>query len=323
MKNELLRYFTSDAFRSCISEHYDELTADQKHSIITSGKVDLKQKLEDMKKLRDSFADEEKNSDIYDDVIGNIADYERLVSYMTEPKPGTVFVRNVCTYDRESPLCTDQEGWAKPFASFESVIKSIRDEAQDEEYDFRDPDYTWFFIQQFELADGEYKWVAQYVVLFDGTVVEGDFEWEEMRGNYWMSVLVLTPFEAGDIIHVDFRPFRPPFNAVILRKESFEDGYDCAVYGPCTPKILYIDHDGDLTYDTLAGFYSGGYNFSPVPSVKLPDGELWHDEEIIGEISRFIRENPNGADIIEKYCNEKYEKREYALDAEEIRGLMK
>lgn len=323
MKNEILKYFTSEPFRSCISDHYDELTADQKHDIISSGKVGLKQKLEDMKKLRDSFSDEEKNSDIYQDVIGNIADYERLISYMTEPKPGTVFVRNVCSYDRESPMCTDQEGWAQPFASFEDVIKSIREQAQDEEYDFRDPDFTWFHIQQFELNNGEYKCVAQYIVLFEGTVVEGDFEYEEMQGDYWMSVLVPTPFEPGDIIYVDYSPFLPDFNAVVIRKESFENGYNCDINGPCTPKILFRDNDGNLVCDTLAGFYSGGYNFSPVPTVKLSDEELRGKEKIIGEISRFIRENENGAVIIERYCDEKHEKRQYALDADEIRELMK
>ena len=323
MKNEISRYFTSDAFRSYISDHYDELTAEQLHSIIASGKVDLTQKLEDMKKLRDSFSEEEMTLDAYRDVIGNIADYERLVSYMTGSEPGTVFVRNVCSYDRDSPMCTDQEGWARPFASFESAIKSIREEAKDEEYGFRDPGYTWFHIQQFGLADGEYKWVAQYDVLFDGTVVHGDFEYEEMHGEYGMSALVPTPFEVGDIIYVDFRPFRPPFNAVVLRKESFEDGTAFGRYGLCTPRILYIDHDGDLTYDTLAGFYPGNYSFSPVPSARLSDGELLYKEKIIAEISRFIRENRNGADIIEGYCKEKHEKNEYALDAEEIRELMK
>ena len=74
----------------------------------------------------------------------------------------------------------------------------------------------------------------------DDDEIRAWFDWGTHCGDWTYPPI---PFDFGDIITIDMRPFYNDFNGVIVR---IGDNYDC-----CAVAYIYVDENGLLGCETL------------------------------------------------------------------------
>ena len=101
------------------------------------------------------------------------------------------------------------------------------------------------------------------------------------------------PYKEGDIITIDCRPFHKPFHALITFSHDTIHEYRCLCY------IFEPYYNRVLTINPINHFYVGFDEFSPLVNISKFKGELPPNEEIIREVSRYIKTHEYGASKIE------------------------
>jgi len=109
--------------------------------------------------------------------------------------------------------------------------------------------------------------------------------WHYWEGSHhWTAPPI--PFDFGDIITIDMRPFYEDFRGVIIR---IEDNKDC-----CAIACIYCDEDGYLDNQTLKHNMRGILTkVSPLYRAELFKGELPENESVLRNISEAIKKVPS------------------------------
>lgn len=195
-------------------------------------------------------------------------------------------------YDPE--IFNQKDSFACPVPSLEKAIEYIRQEDK-ETGDIRsdkDPinECIWYTLEKWRHVIGEgYQRIYTYYVV-DRQVVYFAREDQRYRMPSRSRHLNLpVPFNPGDILTVDCRPFAPPVHAVLLEKG---DNVDC-----CCLQILYRDiYTGKWTTCALKhglmleAVEDGGYQpfSSPLYRLERFEGPLPKNESHMSRVSKFI-----------------------------------
>lgn len=192
-------------------------------------------------------------------------------------------------YDNE--IYNDKRCFLCPVGSFEKATERIRYDKAVEGSDVSDAEScVWYILEKWKLdEDGDYCRLYTYYIIDEKAVyfekgAGGSCHPFESR-NLNLSV----PFDVGDILTVDCRPFAPPVHAVLIEKG---DNIDC-----CCLQVLYKDlYTGEwMTCSLKHGLRlksaeGGGYLplSSPLLRLRLCDDGISDDEALLRSISEYI-----------------------------------
>lgn len=197
----------------------------------------------------------------------------------------------------------------KPFLSFELVMRYIQRETAElcelyEESLEQCMEHIWYEVEKF-ISDesGELLHKTTWTLNAKGEIVffklsrdlkknfihqnknddwEAWFVWE--GSGHWEYPPV--PFDFGDIITIDMRPFYEAFHGVIVR---LGDNCDC-----CAVACIYCDEEGNLYCGTLKhNMHKVLTKVSPLYRAKTYSGELLENERALKTISAAIKKIPS------------------------------
>lgn len=293
-----LKYIESEPYRKWLEENSDKLDRYDYMQLILGARADIRDKLPDLIKLRDSLDETDNELCELDEAI--IA-FSKAIAIMNGEYPGIRFMKELGCYNENDKY---EINYCFPCGgdTFEQGVEASYAEAYG--YELGDDDYlTWNVMCGYEKYTNDiYELPTDRVVYrfgHDGVVwtasVYGIFPDKEISNFYDdMGALdLITPFEAGDIITIDCRPFHYVFHAVVIPKNAALGEYeDC-----CSPCVLFLKK-GKIHRSTLNYMFRDHDSFSPLLRAEIFDGELPENEKLIGEIGKYIRTHEDGAEKI-------------------------
>lgn len=197
----------------------------------------------------------------------------------------------------------------KPFLSFERVMSYIQRETADLCESFEEAleqciEHIWYEVEKFIPNEhGELLHKITWTLNAKGEIVffqlsrdlmkkyihqnknddwEVWFDWE--GSSHWEYPPV--PFDFGDIITIDMRPYYEVFHGVIVR---LGDNRDC-----CAVACIYCNKEGNLCCSTLKHNMDKVLTkVSPLYRAKTYSGELLENEQALNTISAAIKKIPS------------------------------
>ena len=199
----------------------------------------------------------------------------------------------------------------KPFLTFESVEKWIAHETalykEGLEHEEEIVDLLWYEVEKFipdtsDELQRKFTWTLNAlgeIVFFELDYHYAEralrmYDWEKCfpwqgSGNWEYPPV---PFDFGDIITIDMRPFYKDIRGVIV---SIGDNYGC-----CAIKCIYADKSGLLYCNTLKHDLDMVLTqVSPLYRAKRYDGELPENEKALKTIADAIKKIPSLTSITE------------------------
>ena len=159
---------------------------------------------------------------------------EEALRELHTSRPGEIFCFFEAWYDRD--VFGEKMFFETPVSSYGKAIDLIRREIEEskDENGERDPDVLdWYVLEKWRV-DENGDWSQTFTwYLFDEEPVFFHKEGEKDHPYRFIHLNLPVPFEPGDILTVDCRPFAPPVNALLVEKG---DNGDC-----CCLQILYRD----------------------------------------------------------------------------------
>lgn len=197
----------------------------------------------------------------------------------------------------------------KPFLSFELVMRYIQRETAEqcelyEESLEQCMERIWYEVEEFIPDDnGELLHKITWTLNAKGEILffersndlkkrflhqDGNDDWGtwlDWEGSgFWEYPPV--PFDFGDIITIDMRPFYEAFHGVIVRLGDNRDG--------CAVACIYCDEDGNLYCSTLKhNMHKDLSRISPLYRAETYAGELPENEQALKMSSAAIKKIPS------------------------------
>ena len=321
-REKLLREQIRDpAYSAWLIENIDEITSSAWIDLALHSTVPLAEKIEYLRLMKQSEMFNTTDAKLkdwkefihekLDDCLNVLTKAFDLINPETQPAD-TMFLRTSKWHDRDDGFLCYRE-CSEVHRTFQQVLDAIRVEyADDCDYDlsklpadFHPDEFTWLWnkVTCYQLQDGEYKELMQYIVSEDGNIwnvslpidITGHrrirfHDYSDEMGSLYLP----TPFMPGDILTVDCRPFHEPAHAVVIYTHNPGFDYDC-----CAPGCLGMV-DGKWTLHSVKHYFCGNEEFSPLLHIGIYEGELPEEETLIADVSRFIKANPGGAEMIDK-----------------------
>lgn len=206
----------------------------------------------------------------------------------------------------------------KPFLSFESVMSYIQRETARQCEVFEESlelckERIWYEVEKFVPDDSsellhKITWTlnAKGEIMFfelgEDFKEEFNFPDEDYVWNTWFHwsgsgfwEYPPVPFDFGDIITIDMRPFYEAFHGVIVRLGDNRDG--------CAVACIYCDEDGNLYCSTLKhNMHKDLSKISPLYRAETYAGELPENEQALKMISAAVKKIPSvNADKNDEY----------------------
>lgn len=167
--------------------------------------------------------------------------------------------------------------------TYGDVLDTIKGKYNGEEPDeFAD---RWNIVEKYDLKDGVYGKLWTKLISEKGEIWNGycpsDLDKDKTPILQCNCIFVLpAPYESGDIITLDSRPFRKVCHAVVIFKGDNDEVF--------SPWCLWIQ-DGKPILDELCKCCDGFESVSPFFKLARFQGELPENEQIIGEVSRWLK----------------------------------
>ena len=284
-----LKYIESESLRKWLEEDHTKFDESDMVNLILKGRADIREKLCNLKVLREKYYDISEDIKDYfiEEMDKYIRNYERAIELMGNPAHDTVFMHESGYYSEDSFDGTDR-CCASPFKTFESVLEYISEAVREDELD--DDSLSWNVVTRYDVKDGQYEVTAEYVIGHNGVVW---FAFTEDK-LYFNGLNLPTPFQCGDIVTIDVRPFHPLTHGVVIWKYNLAGNReDC-----CSPSVLYKSEDG-IEVRALKHLFNFRGIFSPLNKVEIFNGDLPEDESILGKVSEYIKTHDNGAEAID------------------------
>ena len=180
---------------------------------------------------------------------------------LLEMNPGEVLYLKEAWYDDEVLDEQMKERGTAAFMSFDAARNHIRREMSEEEWD--EDTCCWNVLEKWKPGmDGIMDKVYTYYLIGEDVVYidtekfrNGRFERGlsgDFNGIYNVAYVMQVPFEVGDIVLIDQRPFAPVRHGLILCKGGFKD-------------------DNYVLYKDIKGFW----NLRNLKSIKAADGVMY------------------------------------------------
>ena len=262
----------------------DELQGWQIVELICGARKDLKDKYEMLKKLSEKETEEEK-AERYSATFAMRNAITALEGL--EVKHGEVLLNMEYGYDCD--IEDEKIYGASPHFSLESVMKYVNEEYSYLDENEKENATYWYRLEKYipgVIDDLDLPY--DYTIAPNGEIWFTDnvnFEHRDFASSQNLSLPV--PFEIGDIIKIDCRPFAPLKHAVIV---EIGDNWGC-----CTVQCLWINNDGKVKRGALKHtslFDDKSFiEVSPLYRAERFDGELTENEACLKEISKYVYGN--------------------------------
>ena len=311
------RYIESKQMRDYLVSIVDKLQKWQIIELICGARAGIKDKIDSLLWLSEFETDDEKkdeNSAYYTAKIG-----KRFLDELVL-KQGEVFLNMEYGYDDEK---AEEKIWgAAPHFSVKSIIKYVNEEYEELDEKEKQDALYWYRLEKYapQNGDDELDWRCYYTVAPNGEIwYSRDLKKDEGRSFDDSQDLNLpVPFEIGDMITIDCRPFAPVKHAVILEKGNN--------WGCCSVQCVWISENGKirtgaLKHSTLFDDKSF-IRVSPLYRAELLDGKLSPEEQPLKEISKFVYRNEEKGKNFGKYIFDT-DKRGKGLKFENIQKYIK
>lgn len=214
-----------------------------------------------------------------DGFFSALADAVSMVIQEMQPKPREFFYLTVCSYEED--IAHTREETLGAFLSWEQIFEAIQ-KCWSSDADFEGL-LTWFYVEKW-IPDGNGRLENKYSYEVVGGKVcycccEDLSVHERLDLGGYTDPNLPVPFQAGDIVTIDCRPFAPVRHVVILNR-------DC-----CCLQALY--HAGNGTWDTGAvkhGYIIPHYagKLSPLYRLASFHGQLPEEERLLEKVSRYV-----------------------------------
>lgn len=230
-----------------------------------------------------------------------------------EAKPGELFYIQSLWMDRES-WDTDRYGMA-PYLTIERSLQGIREEEDVEEVD--GDSLCWYAIEKW-CPDGEGNlhnpityFVVDDMLCYFQKGHAGTRIWESYFESTDLNLPV--PFQPGDIVEIDCRPFAPVTRVAIL---EVGDNHDC-----CSLWALFPCGDGQWGQGAVkhAHVYSHCLRpaLSPLYRIVHCQGSLSEAEQILFQISQYLQGDEERGRALGDFLHETPgSRKDYATSAE-------
>ena len=292
------KYIESRDMRDYLKSIVDELSKWQIIDLICGARADLMDKYESLLQISELETDEEKKEE--DSAFERAKKAKILLDELTL-KQGEVFCNMEYMYDGER--AEDAICGAAPHFSVNSVMKYVSEEYEElDEQEKKDATY-WYILEKYAPDnDIELDWYYAYTVAPNGEIWfcddiknHGDIYFDDSQ-----NLNLPIPFEIGDIITIDCRPFAPVKQAVILEKGNN--------WGCCSVQCAWITEKGKirtgaLKHSTLFDDKSF-IRVSPLYRAEVFDGELPPEEQPLKKISDFVCRDEEKGRYLWKYMFE-------------------
>lgn len=300
---EALQFIESAEMRKYLEQTADQVRFSQWCNLIAKSRAGLADKISVLREIAAKYP-----SDEFCDPAAMADDADRALELTKSSAQTTVFfMSSFWRKNQDQPPESVEDGdlrwWlidndtevynAEVYHTFEHVIQGIseRYDCDDAEL-FAEPfndGWSWNEVARYDLSpEGKLEEVIRYAVAENGII--WGYEWADAASQNPFSLLddllLPTPFQPGDIITVDCRPFDKIYHAVVL-----ENHYpnDC-----CAPFCVYFKSCNRLDAGALKHihrFYRYPI-FSPLLRAAVLDGELPEYEAPLKLISEKIRRDP-------------------------------
>ena len=201
-----------------------------------------------------------------------------------QAKPGEFFYLKYCQYSDESFF--HKEKGLEPYLTWEHIFERIREYRGYLEDD--EKELTWFEVEKWS-PDGAGELKNDYDYTVFGTEVcyvahNDSLRWDWPGFSTDRDLNLPVPFQAGDIVTIDCRPFREVHHVVIL---EVGDNCDCC----CLQALHYA---GSGTWDIGAvkhgNVFPNGRSPSLSPLYRLASfrGQLPEEERLLEKVSRYV-----------------------------------
>ena len=293
------RYIESMQMRDYLVSIVDRLQKWQIIELICGARAEIKDKIESLLELTEFETDDEKKDE--DSAYNTAKTGKRLLDELVL-KQGEVLLNMEYGYDDEK---AEEKIWgAAPHFSVKSVIKYVNEEYEELDEQEKQDALYWYRLEKYAPNnDIELDWRYYYTVVPNGEIwYARDLEKDESRSFDDSQDLNLpVPFEIGDMITIDCRPFAPVKRGVILEKG---DNWGC-----CSVQCAWITEKGKirtgaLKHSTLFDDKSF-VGVSPLYRAEIFDGELPQKEQPLKEISKFVYRDEDKRRNLWKYVFEK------------------
>ncbi len=264
----------------------DDLQKRQIIELICGARAGIKDKIDSLLWLSEFETDDEKKDE---KSAYNTAKIGKRFLDELVLRQGEIFLNVEYGYDDEK---AEEKIWgAAPHFSVKSVMKYVNEEFEELNEQEKEDALYWYRLEKYapKNGDDELDWRCYYTVAPNGEIwYARDLGKDEGRAFDDSQDLNLpVPFEIGDMITIDCRPFAPVKHGVILEKG---DNWGC-----CSVQCAWITEKGKirtgaLKHSTLFDDKSF-IRVSPLYRAELFVGQLPQKEQPLKEISKFIYRN--------------------------------
>ena len=243
-------------------------------------------------------------SDGYADVSKCIREFDDALAAL-ELKNSEIFTLSECWYDDD--ILDEKKAFAEPFLSFQAAAEYIKKLIEEETEDIDDIDeyICWTEITKW-IPAGKGKMKDVYTYTFVGNEIHyfkriGNLPRDSYRGYKSSLDLDLPiPFQPGDIVTLNFLPFRAVKGAVLLEVEN----WNC-----CGVQMLYLRKNRinrKTIWKTGALKHGDGWEgyfpmLSSLYSLSKYEGELSGEERILKDVQKHIYQNEETGRKLWKY----------------------
>lgn len=303
------KYIESKQMREYLVNKADILQKWQIIDLICGARADLKEKYDSLKKLSEKETEEEKSER---NSATSAASNAKIALEGLAVKPGEVFLNVEYGYDRD--IKEEKIYGASPHFSLEPIMKYINEEYSELDDEEKENATYWYRLEKYVpgvIDDLDLPY--DYTVAPSGEIWFTDnarFDHIDFASSQDLSLPV--PFEVGDIITIDCRPFAPVKRAVIL---EIGDNWGC-----CAVQCAWTTDDGGVRIGALK--HSTLFNdkshikVSPLYRAEVYIGELSESEACLKDISKYVHGNEEKGRTLWKFI---YEAKTRSVPSEIIR----
>ena len=206
------------------------------------------------------------------------------------PSDSVLMMTKYCRDEGKEPI----QQFSEVFHSMSDAVVFLKENA------LFDATETWNVLSRYDLQENHLKCQATYLMNDDGTVwkfcgmCDRDENFEENAILFRKTLSPPLPFQSGDIVTVDCRPFQRVYHALILN--NWIPASDC-----CAPWCVYPASDGKFSARGFKHLCGDPEGISPVYRAEVFHGTLPENERILGELQKRIRQQPAFSDFIDSW----------------------
>ncbi len=278
LKSIISEFIESEDMKLYLIKNAESLSKHQILDLIGYARKSFEDKYQALKTLAKFESDE--NSDGEQTFKSAMEEAECVMQSMTIKKDEMLLLTK-WTFDEGNHSASIV--FTEPYTSFKKAIQRMKELYISEEM-------IWHELEKYQLNNNEYEKTFEYIADNTGLIWSAEYAESVHLDFCGCSDLNLpVPFEPGDIISIDCRPYANIKNAVILQ---IGDNHDC-----CSVQCATVSSFND---EIITGALKHPYQIfekhieiSPLYSVKICKEALQDNEKILKNISEYV----NGDEI--------------------------